>query len=438
MHPFPTIAEAARRIHDRTLEPLALVERCLAHIGRCEPEVCAWVRVDECGARREAEELGRLLRAGVDLGPLHGIPLGIKDIVDVRGLPTEAGSPLLRGCTADCDAPVVARLRAAGAIILGKTVTTPFAFIDPPPTRNPWNTAHTPGGSSSGSAAAVACGMCLGAVGSQTAGSIIRPAAFCGVAGWKPTFGRVETAGVIPLSPHLDHVGALARSADDLAILQRAMSTAAGPVREHAFAESPPAFWVIDEFFMAEAEAAVRQVTQAAYDGLRAAGAALRPLSLPPSLAPVAAAQRTIMAVDAAVVHRETFTHHAAEYPPQIRALIEQGTATPAIEYATALQRQQRFRRDMEALLDDDRVALTPATTTAAPAGYATTGDPRFQLPWSHAGLPAVTIPCGLTPAGLPCGLQLVGGRDQDEPLLAVAGWCERVLGFDARPAIGC
>jgi aspartyl-tRNA(Asn)/glutamyl-tRNA(Gln) amidotransferase subunit A len=270
--------------------------------------------------------------------------------------------------------------------------------------------------------------MCLAALGTQTAGSIIRPASYCGVAGLKPTYGRIATAGVVPLSPHLDHVGVLARSAGDLPFLLHAMSGAPGAVLEPSMAGGVPQLLVVDEFFFDEADATVRQATQEAYSRLHAAGAALQPLALPRSFAHVAAAQRTIMAVDAAVTHAESFGQHAAQYPPQIRALIEQGRATPAVEYAAALHRQQQFQRDMDGLLHDTLVALTPATSTPAPAGHATTGDPRFQLPWSHAGLPAVTIPCGRSPDGLPCGLQLVGGRHQDEHLLAVAAWCERVL----------
>ena len=201
---LPTISQAVEQIRGGSLTPLDLVEFCLDRIRRFEPQVRAWVRIDEAGARREAERLGELARAGTIVGPLHGIPVGIKDIIDVAGWPTLAGSRLRENHVATSDAPVVAALRAAGAILLGKTVTTEFACFDPPPTRNPWNLQHTPGGSSSGSAAAVSLGMCVAALGSQTGGSIIRPASFCGVVGLKPTIGAVPSDGVVPISQYLE------------------------------------------------------------------------------------------------------------------------------------------------------------------------------------------------------------------------------------------
>ena len=219
MDAFPPIAELVCKIRDKRLTPRELVDACLKRIERVEPDVRAWVSVDAEGARRRADELTELAARGEILGPLHGIPIGIKDIIDVAGWPTRAGSPLRDGHLAREDAAVVARLRNAGAIILGKTVTTEFAWIDPPPTRNPWDATRTPGGSSSGSAAAVASGMCVAAIGSQTGGSIIRPASYCGVCGLKPTFGVVSRVGVLPLSISLDHVGPIARCVDDLAVV---------------------------------------------------------------------------------------------------------------------------------------------------------------------------------------------------------------------------
>src|SRR5262245_19352757 len=212
-----SILDAATQMHERQLTTRQLVDRCLARIEEREDQLHAWVLVDAGGARAAADKLGEELARGVCRGPLHGIPIGVKDIIDVEGWPTRAGSPLREGHIARQDATVVARLRAAGAVLLGKTVTTEFACFDPPPTVNPWNHACTPGGSSSGSAAALATQMCLGALGSQTGGSITRPAAYCGVAGCKPTFGRVSRAGVVPISHHLDHVGPMGRRVSDLA-----------------------------------------------------------------------------------------------------------------------------------------------------------------------------------------------------------------------------
>src|SRR5437870_1571690 len=219
---LPTIHGSAEEIRRGTVTPADLVERCLKQIDRYEAKVRAWVFVDREGARAEAARLGDELKQGQWRGPLHGIPVGIKDIFDVFDWPTGAGSRLWAQSIARRDATTVERLRRAGAIFLGKTVTTAFASFDPPVTRNPWNLERTPGGSSSGSAAALACGMCLGALGSQTGGSITRPASYCGVAGLKPSFGLVPCEGVVPLAPSMDHPGPMARCVHDLAILFQA------------------------------------------------------------------------------------------------------------------------------------------------------------------------------------------------------------------------
>src|SRR5437762_8023655 len=215
----PTLHAAAEDIRVGRRSPVEVLEACLERLDRYEPHVRAWVLVDRDGARAEAGRLTRELRRGHHRGPLHGIPVGVKDIFDVFDWPTAAGSRLWRQSVARHDATAVRRLRQAGAVLLGKTVTTQYASFDPPPTRNPWQRERTPGGSSSGSAAAMACGMCLGALGSQTGGSITRPASYCGVLGCKPTFGRVSTDGVVPLAASMDHVGPIAGCVRDLAIL---------------------------------------------------------------------------------------------------------------------------------------------------------------------------------------------------------------------------
>ena len=221
MTELPTISEASQLIRSGRLHPRELVDRCLAQIETYEDRLHAWVEVDDAGARREAETAGREIAAGNCRGPLHGIPVGIKDIIDVAGMPTRAGSPLRANHRATADAPLVAALRRSGAIILGKTVTVEFACFDPSPTRNPWDPAlqHTPGGSSSGSAVAVAMRMCLGALGTQTGGSLVRPSTYCGIATCKPTFGLLSCDGIVPVSYHFDHPGPMARSVADLAIL---------------------------------------------------------------------------------------------------------------------------------------------------------------------------------------------------------------------------
>ena len=435
MDRLTTIRKTASRLRAGDLHPRDLVGHCLHRMRQFEPRVQAWVHVDEQGALDEAERLGALLQHGEDLGPLHGIPVGIKDIIDVRGMPTEAGSPLFKGAIAQQDAALVSRLRAAGAIILGKTVTTEFACFDPSPTRNPWNLEHTPGGSSSGSAAAVATEMCFAAIGSQTGGSITRPAAYCGVAGLKPTFGRVDMSGVIPVSEHLDHVGPMARSATDLWQMLGGISETDSSNSTLEAPQSPP-LHIIDEYFTEHTDPAVLDVTAAACQKLQDAGASMPLLGLPRSFHQSHMMHRGLMAVDLAEMHFQSFTEQPDSYGPQIRSLIEEGMAFFAVDYALALRHQPRFRQDIQAIIRDDVVAVTPATPTAAPRGLESTGDPGFNSPWSYAGVPTVTIPCGLTGDGLPCGLQLIGSIDREHHLLSVAAWCEAVLGFDHQPPL--
>ncbi|HEX3999326.1 MAG TPA: amidase [Pirellulales bacterium] len=425
----PTIATAVEQMRQGHLTSGELVDRCLRQIRDSDDSIRAWVRVDDASARATADERDRQARSGEIAGPLHGIPVGIKDIIDVAGLPTVAAAPWRTAHIAERDAPLVARLRAAGAVILGKTVTTQFAYVDPPPTRNPWNLSHTPGGSSSGSAAAVAAQMCWGAVGTQTGGSVIRPAAYCGVVGVKPTFGSIDAAGVFPLSRELDTVGLMASCVDDarviLGVLQgRPIAAAAAERRE------PVSLGFVDEFFMAWAEEPVQEAIDRALEALRAAGAKIHAVSLPASFTAAHAMHRRIMANGAAEVHREQFARHAADYAPRIAELIREGLAIAPSDLEDARSHQRRFMADMAAMFAGGEasglVLVMPATVSPPPPRLDTTGDPRFNAPWTYAGLPAATIPCGQTPAGLPIGLQLVAARDAEEQLLNAAAWCER------------
>lgn len=431
---LPTLSQAANDIVAGRRTPSDLVETCLERIRRFEPTLRAWTCLDEERARRDAERLAELLREGTWLGPLHGIPIGVKDLIDVAGLPTRAGSPLTSSEPAAEDAPVVARLREAGAIVLGKTVTTEWACFDPPPTRNPWNLRHTPGGSSSGSAAAVAAGMCFAAIGSQTGGSIIRPAAYCGVAGLKPTHGRVDARRVVPISPSLDHVGPLAANATDLWHVFREIVDEPRALPS----ELPPLpaglrwGWV-GGLFDDEAEAGVKRAFQTSLAAIRAQGIDVPEARLPGSFAGLHADHWLVMAVDAATVHRRAYAERRDGFGPKVSSLIDEGLAAKAIDYTTALEHQRAFRDDMRRMLDDDGVLAMPSTNTTAPGNLDTTGSPRFNSPWSFAGLPAVTLPCGVDDAGLPCGLQLVGPWRGESLLLRVARtiepWLPRVAG---------
>jgi aspartyl-tRNA(Asn)/glutamyl-tRNA(Gln) amidotransferase subunit A len=438
-----TIHAAAEQMRRGQLSPVELLEGCLARIERLEPEVRAWVLVDQDGARAEAERLHVELRHGQSRGPLHGIPVGIKDIFDVFDWPTAAGSQLWANSIARRDATVVRRLREAGALFVGKTVTTQWASFDPPPTRNPWHAGRTPGGSSSGSAAALACGMCFGALGSQTGGSITRPASYCGVAGCKPTWGRVSTAGVVPLAPSLDHVGPLARCVRDLAVLLQVL---AGPdpydplcsdrtVPDYAAAVSelsaPPRLGRLRGHFDERAEKSVRRLMDDASAAL-SQSAAVTEVGLPAGFAEVVARHRVVMAVEGAAFHEPRLRRHPEDYEPKVRGLLEEGLACPAPEYARCREHRRELTQAMRVYLEGVDALLTPATTGPAPDA-ATTGDPAFNSPWSYTGLPTVSFVAGWTDDGLPLAIQLVGKPWREAELLATAAWCEKTLGVAPR-----
>ncbi|MBI2827158.1 MAG: amidase [Planctomycetia bacterium] len=441
-----SIREAGDLLRAGRLTSLDLVEACLARIERFDARVRAWVMVDADGARAQARRLDDELHKGGPRHPLHGIPIGIKDIIDVEGWPTLAGSRLRAGHVARQDAPIVRRLRAAGAVILGKTVTTEFASFDPPPTRNPWNLERTPAGSSSGSAAAVALGMCMAAVGSQTGGSITRPAGYCGVAGCKPTYGLVSLSGIVSLAYHMDHPGPIAPRVSDLAIMLASMAgyepldpfSVDVPVPDYAAGlerAAPPRLGLMTGFFRDAASDEVRAVVAASIERLRAAGATVEEMPPPASFADVIVNHRRIMGIEAAEYHRANFPARRSEYGPQLASLLDEALATSVLDYAAALKHKEQFTRDLEALAGRYDALVTPATTTTAPTPE-TTGDPRFNAPFSYANCPTVCFPCGVARDGLPVGLQLIGRHWGEGPLLAVSAWCERAIGFAARPPL--
>ena len=385
------------------------------------------------------------------LGPLHGIPVAIKDIIDVAGWPTRCGSPLRTGHVAAKDAAVVARLKKAGAIILGKTVTTEWASFDPPPTRNPWNLDHTPGGSSSGSAAAVALEMCLAALGTQTGGSIIRPASFCGVAGLKPGHGDISLDGIFPLTHHMDHVGPLARTVADLYAVWQPLAIGAHGSIDSLFtmrwARHDLEFWldcyganktlfVLDGPLLERATPEVREITAKAIDRLKSS-VWVRPLELPASFQNILTYHRRIMAAEAAAIHRATFPSRRSEYGPAIASLLDEGLALSAVDYAEALIQRDTLRSELATLLNssNDLLGCLVMPTTISPApDRTTTGDPAFNSPWSYLGLPSITIPCGRAANGLPCGLQFISLTVPQ--VFAMAGLCERILQIHERPAL--
>jgi Asp-tRNA(Asn)/Glu-tRNA(Gln) amidotransferase A subunit family amidase len=354
--------------------------------------------------------------------------VGVKDIFHVAGMTTTCGAAAAFHTRATEDATSVARLRAAGAVILGKAHTTEFAYFEPAPTRNPWNPAHTPGGSSSGSAAAVAARMAPLALGTQTVGSVLRPAAYCGVVGFKGTHGLIPTDGVVPLAWSLDHVGVFAHGVADVALAASVLSSRPLP----AAGTAPPRLALAPEL-LERATPEVAGLVRATAERLARAGATVSEVALPDSFAGLHAAGRTVLEVEAAAYHEDLYKAHAGEYRPRTRELIAGGLARPAVAYVRAQRARLAFRDDVMPLLAAHDALLSPTAPSPAPEGFATTGDPWFCAPWSFAGTPAISLPVGVSALGLPHAVQLVAAAGHDAALLAVAAWCERVIDFGLR-----
>jgi Asp-tRNA(Asn)/Glu-tRNA(Gln) amidotransferase A subunit family amidase len=372
--------------------------------------------------RAEAAELVRRWPEPASRPALFGVPAGIKDIMRVDGLPTTGGSRLPPELFAGRESACVSRLKAAGALIAGKTVSTEFAYFGPGPTHNPHNLAHTPGGSSSGSAAGVAAGLCPLALGTQTVGSVIRPAAFCGVVGFKPSHGRIPTVDVIPLSPSLDHVGLFASTVAGAAL-------AASVLLEHWHGETvsrPPVIGLPEGPYLAQASPEGQQAFRAALEQLRQQGYTVQSVPAMPDFEAVRDRHNLIVAAEAAAVHAEWYARHHALYHPKTVALIEEGRTVSAPRLAEALAGRARLRAELLGLMDAHGLDLwaAPSAVGPAPLGLESTGDPTMNLPWTHSGLPAVNLPRGRAANGLPLGLQLAGRWQADERLLA---WAERL-----------
>ncbi len=434
------VAAAAKQIRDGQLAAVDLAQALLERIEALDPALQAWVTIDREEVLSEARRRDEERNAGVVSGPLHGIPIGLKDIFYTEGMKTTACSRIYADFTPDHDATCVAMLKEAGVIVLGKAVTTEFASSDPSPTRNPWNTAHTPGGSSSGSSVAVAAGMCPAALGSQTGGSTCRPAAYNGIVGLKPTYGRISRHGVVPLSWSLDTVGILVRSVEDAAIMLQAMaghdpndpgsSTSPTPdyLREMDSANRAPRIGLIKQFFFERSSQEAQDHTQEIVRKLADAGAVVEEIGLPDSFGSAHNCQRIVSNVEAAAFHEENFSDRADEYGPNIRASIESGMLVPGVRYLQAQRLRRSFSADMVEAIQRVDVALTPATPEPAPRDLSTTGDAAFQSPWTSAGLPTIVIPSGMSQSGLPLAVQLAGMPLQEGKLLGAARWCENVL----------
>ena len=429
----PTAVEIAADIAAGKVTALAVTEACLARIAADEPRIQAFAHLDPEHARAQARALDDRKRAGRALGPLHGVPVAVKDIVDTADFPTEQGSVIHAGRRPLHDAAIVARLRAAGAVVLGKTVTTEFACFTPGKTRNPHDLERTPGGSSSGSAAAVAAGMAPLAIGSQTNGSVIRPASFCGVVGFKPSYGLIPRTGVLTTSATLDHVGVFARSVEDAAFLADALAgfddgdpatrPVPPPALRHVALTAPPVtprLAFVRGPTWGEAEAATSEAFAELADSL---GASLVEVALPEPFGAAVAVHRTIWTCELAFHLAPEYERGRAQLSDRLCQLIEAGLATPAPEYQKALATRRSYQAGLDALFHEFDAIVTPAAPGEAPVGLGATGSPAFCTLWSLAGTPAVSLPILQGPAGLPLGVQLVGAMGDDARLLRTARW---------------
>jgi amidase len=418
-----TVREAARQIAERRLTAEALTAAYLDRIAARETTVGAWEYLD----RERALATARQRDAEPTRGPLHGIPIAVKDLIDTVDMPTTYGSSIYRGHRPAADASCVALARAAGAVVLGKTVTTEFAAFTPGKTANPRHPAHTPGGSSSGSAAAVADGMTPLAFGTQTAGSIIRPAAYCGCIGYKPSFGLINRAGVKPLADSLDTIGVLAGTVEDAAFFAGVLSERPA-LRHLAMPSEAPRFGLYRTPMWEEAEPA----TAAALDGARAAleraGAAVAELALAPEHHGLAEVQNTIMGFEMVRALAYERTLHSAELSPRLAQLLDAGMTIGADEYDRALARAAEARAGLDAFFGVCDAVLVPAAPGEAPVGLGNTGDPIFNRMWTLLGVPCVTLPARWAENGLPTGVQLVGRLGDDARLMACAVFLERAL----------
>ncbi len=415
--------EAAQQIAERRITAEDLTAAYVERIEAREPVVGAWQYFD----REQALAAARRRDAEPPRGPLHGIPIAVKDLIDTVDMPTAYGSPIYRGHRPNADASCVALARAAGAVVLGKTVTTEFATFTPGKTANPRNLAHTPGGSSSGSAAAVADGMAPLAFGTQTAGSVIRPGAYCGCVAYKPSFGLINRAGAKPLADSLDTVGVFARSVDDAAFFAGVLGERPA-LRHLALPQQPPRYGLYRTPVWDQAEPATAAALDIARAALERAGALVSELPIAPEHQGLTEAQDTIMWFEIVRALAYERIEHSAELSPRLAQLIDAGMAIGADVCDRALARAAVARTALAAFFGECDAILAPAAPDEAPAGLGNTGDPIFNRMWTLLGAPCAALPARWAANGLPTAVQLVGRRRDDARLLGCAAFLETAL----------
>ena len=429
--------DAREAIEEGSLSSVDLVESCFQRIDEVEESIGAWAQLDRETALEQARQADDFRRRGLPLGALHGLPVGIKDIIDTSDYPTERGSVIYQGRTPATDATVVSLLREAGAIILGKTVTTELAVYSPGKTRNPHNTEHTPGGSSSGSAAAVAAGMVALSVGTQTNGSVIRPASYCGVYGFKPSFARISRFGVMMQSKPLDTVGVFARSLADLALISDVlvrydsqdsnMKPAAPPCIARIMAEDVP----VKPRFAFVRTPMWEQVEQSTKDGFRELidsvnekhAKTIEVVDLPAQFADIYHHHQNIMEADLALNFARDYRDGKSQLSAELCEMIERGQKVLATEYNSSLNKINDYSAYLDDLFEEYEAILTPSTFGAAPVGLENTGSPKMNTIWTSCGNPVINLPLLQNLVGLPVGVQIVGGKGDDARLFRTSRW---------------
>ena len=415
------MADAVRQGRLRSVD---LVQACLERIAEREPLVHAWAWLDPEAALARARELDRRPPSG----PLHGVPIAVKDIIDTVDMPTECGSPIYRGRRPDWDASCVALARRSGALVLGKTVSTEFAYFAPGPTANPRNLLHTPGGSSSGSAAAVADGMVPAGFGTQTAASVTRPASFCGVVGYKASLGDFNLAGIKSFAPSFDSLGSLTRDVADAQWLRSALLGESLSL-DNSVWSGAPRIGLCRTPWWEQADPDCQRAIESAAQQLARGGAVISEAVLPPPFGQLAQHHKTIMAWEAARSLAFEYDTHKGQLSPQLRQLLDDGLAIERSVYLGVMDAMAAAKTIFEDWMHPWDVLLAPSAMGAAPAGLHATGDPLFSRMWTLLGVPSVTLPGATARNGLPVGVQLVCRFRDDEQLLAIARWAEPLLG---------
>ncbi|SOE16456.1 Asp-tRNAAsn/Glu-tRNAGln amidotransferase A subunit family amidase [Hoeflea halophila] len=433
-----TARQAASQIRQGLLSSVDLVKACLARIEQSDSLIGAWSHLDPEQALEQAAELDRVRRSGFAIGALHGVPVGLKDIVDTAGMPTERGTPIFAGRQPDADAAIVERLREAGAVIMGKTVTTELAFLNPSRTRNPHNPDRTPGGSSSGSAAAVAAHHVPLAIGTQTNGSVIRPASFCGVYGFKPTRGIISRRGILQTSASLDQVGVFARSLEDAALLTDAISSydqtdpasvpRPRPAMARGAAETAPVdpdFAFFDMPFHDRLAGDAREGLEAVAETLGKRVSRLQPADTMTGLVSV---QATIHEYEICMHLNESFDAHWGKLSPVLQTVVERGRKISTARYEDALAVKASAEKFFADFFVEFDAIVAPSAAGEAPLFDQGTGDPIFCTLWTLAGLPTITLPLLVGDNDLPIGVQLIGPAEKDDRLLRTASWLQTRL----------